>query len=105
MKLQSQVKLKFGKPGFKSPWHYHPYTGVAYVVQGELTVNYDTETALDATGDEKTIVLSETYKAGDKAFLGVANTWHLSENKGSEDLIFIVSWLGEKDKPLAVLSE
>ena len=51
------------------------------------------------------IVLSETYKAGDKAFLGVANTWHLSENKGSEDLIFLVSWLGEKDKPLAVLSE
>jgi hypothetical protein len=47
----------------------------------------------------------ETYKAGDKAFLGVANTWHLSENNGSEDLIFIVSWLGEKDKPLAVLSK
>ena len=101
--ITSQVKV--WEPGFKSPWHYHPYTGVAYVVQGDLTVNYDTETALDATGDEKTIVLSETYKAGDKAFLGVANTWHLSENKGSEDLIFIVSWLGEKDKPLAVLSE
>ena len=31
--------------------------------------------------------------------------WHLSENKGSEDLIFIVSWLGEKDKALAVLEE
>ena len=101
--VTSQVKV--WEPGFKSPWHYHPYTGVAYVVQGELTVNYDTETPLNATGGEKSIVLSESYKAGDKAFLGVANTWHLSENKGSEDLIFIVSWLGEKDKPLAVLSE
>ena len=101
--VTSQVKV--WEPGFKSPWHYHPYTGVAYVVQGELTVNYDTETPLNATGGEKSIVLSESYKAGDKAFLGVANTWHLSENKGSEDLIFIVSWLGEKDKPLEVLSE
>ena len=91
--------------GFKSPWHYHPYTGVAYVVQGELTVNYDTETSIDGTGSEKTILSYETYKAGDKAFLGVANTWDISENKGNEDLIFIVSWLGEKDKPLAVLSE
>ena len=70
-----------------------------------MTVNYDTDTSLDDIDSEKTIVSSETYKAGDKAFLGVANTWHLSENNGSEDLIFIVSWLGEKDKPLAVLSK
>ena len=93
------------EPGFESPWHYHPYTGIAYVVQGELTVNYDSETSLDDIGAEKTIITSQTYKAGDKAFLGVANMWHISENKGSEDLIFIVSWLGEKDKPLAVLEE
>ena len=51
----------------------------------------------------ETIIVTQTYKAVDKAFLGVANMWHLSENKVSEDLIFIVSWLGEKDKPLAVL--
>ena len=101
--ITSQVKV--WEPGFKSPWHYHPYTGIAYVVQGELTVNYDTQTSLEGIGSEKTILKSETYKAGDKAFLGVANTWHVSENKGNEDLIFIVSWLGEKDQPLAVLSE
>ena len=99
--ITSQIKR--WEPGFKSPWHYHPYTGIAYVVQGELTVNYDSETSLDDIGAEKAIITSQTYKAGDKAFLGVANMWHLSENKGSEDLIFIVSWLGEKDKALAVL--
>ena len=99
--ITSQIKR--WEPGFKSPWHYHPYTGIAYVVQGELTVNYDSETSLDDIGAEKKIITSQTYKAGDKAFLGVANMWHLSENKGSEDLIFIVSWLGEKDKALAVL--
>ena len=101
--ITSQIKR--WEPGFKSPWHYHPYTGIAYVVQGELTVNYDSETSLDDIGAEKTIITSQTYKAGDKALLGVANMWHISENKGSEDLIFIVSWLGEKDKPLAVLEE
>jgi len=101
--ITSQIKR--WAPGFQSPWHYHPYTGIAYVVQGELTVNYDSETSLDDVGGEKSIVTSQTYKAGDKAFLGVANMWHLSENKGSEDLIFIVSWLGEKDKALAVLEK
>ena len=70
-----------------------------------MTVNYDTETSIDGIGSEKTIISSETYKAGDKAFLGVAKTWHISENKSNEDLIFIVSWLGEKDKPLVVLAE
>ena len=68
-----------------------------------LSLNYDTETSIDDKDAEKKIIVTQTYKAGDKAFLGVANMWHLSENKGSEDLIFIVSWLGEKDKPIAVL--
>ena len=30
--ITSQIKR--WEPGFQSPWHYHPYTGVAYVVQG-----------------------------------------------------------------------
>ena len=101
--ITSQIKRR--APGFQSPWHYHPYTGLAYVIQGELTVNYDSETSLDELDAEKKIITSQTYKAGDKAFLGVANMWHLSENKGSEDLIFIVSWLAEKDKALAILEE
>jgi hypothetical protein len=46
---------------------------------------------------------TQSFQAGDKAFLGVANTWHFSENLGDEDLIFMVTWLGEKDKPIAVL--
>ena len=37
--VTSQVKV--WESGFKSPWHYHPYSGPAYVLQGELTVNYD----------------------------------------------------------------
>jgi len=100
--VTSQIKV--WKPGFKSPWHYHPYSGPAYIIQGELTVNFDSETSLDNSSSKKSTTKTQTYKAGD-AFLGVANTWHFSENLGSEDLIFMISWLGEKSKPLAFFEE
>lgn len=99
--VSSQINV--WAPGFNSPWHYHPYTGVAYVIQGELTVNYDTETSIDDKTTEKKIVTTQTYKAGEEAFLGVRDTWHLSQNLGNEDLIFIVTWIGEKDSPVAVI--
>lgn len=99
--VSSQINV--WAPGFNSPWHYHPYTGVAYVIQGELTVNYDTETSIDDKSTEKKIVTTQTYKAGEEAFLGVRDTWHLSQNLGDEDLIFIVTWIGEKDSPVAVI--
>ena len=99
--VSSQINV--WEPGFNSPWHYHPYTGVAYVIQGELTVNYDTETSIDDKNSEKNIITTQTYKAGEEAFLGVRDTWHLSQNLGDEDLIFIVTWIGEKDSPLAVI--
>ena len=99
--VSSQINV--WEPGFNSPWHYHPYTGVAYVIQGELTVNYDTETSIDDKNSEKNLIITQTYKAGEEAFLGVRDTWHLSQNLGDEDLIFIVTWIGEKDSPLAVI--
>ena len=99
--VSSQINV--WEPGFNSPWHYHPYTGVAYVIQGELTVNYDTETSIDDISSEKKIITTQTYKAGDQAFLGVRDTWHLSQNLGDQDLIFIVTWIGEKDNPVAII--
>ena len=101
--ITSQVKV--WEPGFSSPWHYHPYTGVAYVLQGELTVNYDTNTSLEDSSLEKSTSVTQSYKAGDKAFLGVSNTWHFSQNLGDEDLIFMVTWLGEDGEAIAVLEE
>lgn len=99
--VSSQINV--WEPGFNSPWHYHPYTGVAYVIQGELTVNYDTETSIEDISSEKNITTTQTYKAGEEAFLGVRDTWHLSQNLGDQDLIFIVTWIGEKDSPLAII--
>ena len=91
------------EPGFKSPWHYHPYSGPAYVIQGELTVDFDTESPLDDLSSDKTSTTQSVYKAGE-SFLAVSNTWHVSSNQGSEDLVFMVSWLGEKGEPIKVLN-
>ncbi len=98
--ITSQVKV--WEPGFSSPWHFHPYQCAAYIIQGELTVNFDTNTSLDDLQADKESTMTQTYTAGE-AFIGTANTWHYSENKGSEDLTFLVSWLGEKGMPIAVL--
>ena len=99
--VTSQVKV--WEAGFKSPWHYHPYTGVAYVIRGELTVKFDENTALDDLDGEKTVTKEQVFGPG-SAFLGVANTWHKSSSTGDEDLIFQVTWLGEKGQPVKVSS-
>ena len=99
--ITSQVKV--WPPDFTSPWHYHPYQCVAHIIQGELTVNFDTTASLDDKSPNKSTNVTKTFKAGE-AFIGTANTWHFSQNLGSEDLIFTTSWLAEKDAPIAVLA-
>lgn len=89
--------------GFESGWHYHPYTGVAYVVRGELTVKFDEVTTLDNLDGEKSVTKEQVFGPG-SVFLGVANTWHKSSSTGDEDLIFQVTWLGEKGQPVKVSS-
>jgi quercetin dioxygenase-like cupin family protein len=64
--VTSQVKV--WKPGFTSPWHYHPYTGIAYVVQGELTVNFDSNTSLEDISAEKLFHPRKHSKLGTKLF-------------------------------------
>jgi len=91
------------EPGFESPWHYHPYSGPVVIIQGELTVDFDNDSSLDDLSSEKTSTVQSVYKAGD-SFLAVSNTWHVSSNQGSEDLVFMVSWLGEKGEPVKVLN-
>jgi oxalate decarboxylase/phosphoglucose isomerase-like protein (cupin superfamily) len=100
--ITSQVKV--WEPGFNSPWHYHPYQCVAHIIQGELTVNFDTIASIDDKSPNKSTSITKFFKAGE-AFIGTANTWHYSQNLGSEDLIFTTSWLAEKDGPIAVLAD
>jgi quercetin dioxygenase-like cupin family protein len=100
--ITSQVKV--WAPDFTSPWHYHPYQCVAHIIQGELTVNFDTIASLDNKSPNKSTSITKSFKAGE-AFIGTANTWHYSQNLGSEDLIFTTSWLAEKGAPIVVLAD
>lgn len=74
--------------GEKLAWHQHPMINVAYMVSGELTVHTE-------SGDVTTI------KAGD-VMAEVVNTWHYGENNGTEDVILVVTYVGEKDAPLSI---
>jgi len=74
--------------GEKLAWHQHPMINVAYMLQGELTVHTE-------SGDVTTI------KAGD-VMAEVVNTWHYGENNGTEDVILVVTYVGEKDAPLSI---
>ena len=74
--------------GEKLAWHQHPMINVAYMVSGELTVHTE-------SGEVTTI------KAGD-VMAEVVNTWHYGENNGTEDVILVVTYVGEKDAPLSI---
>lgn len=77
--------------GEKLAWHQHPMINVAYMVSGELTVHTE-------SGDVTTI------KAGD-VMAEVVNTWHYGENNGTEDVILVVTYVGEKDAPLSIAKQ
>jgi quercetin dioxygenase-like cupin family protein len=85
--------------GFVSPWHYHPFTGSATILQGELTVDFDTTTNVNDIDSDKVSSMRKTFKAGE-AIMAIQNVWHQASNQGEEQLIFMVSWIGEKGKPV-----
>ena len=85
--------------GFVSPWHYHPFTGSATILQGELTVDFDTTTSINDNDSDKVSSIRKTFKAGE-AIMAIQNVWHQASNQGDEQLIFMVSWIGEKGKPV-----
>ena len=87
--------------GFVSPWHYHPFTGSATILQGELTVDFDTTSSIDDSDGDKVSSMRKTFKAGE-AIMAIQNVWHQASNQGDEQLIFMVSWIGEKGKPVVL---
>jgi len=84
------LKITF-KPGQSTGWHKHEFPVFAYVLQGELTAEQEDGTLSRFTGNT--------------SFAEVINTWHNGTNTGTEDLILIVTYLGEKGKRLSVPKE
>ncbi len=87
--------------GFVSSWHYHPFTGSATILQGELTVDFDTTTSIYDSDSENNSSFKKTFKAGE-SIMAIQNVWHQASNQSDEVLIFMVSWIGEKGKPTVI---
>ena len=94
----------------------HPLKNVIIVGAGEVGATICSELMekprlgmrpiafLDDKSPNKSTSITKAFRAGE-AFIGTANTWHYSQNLGSEDLIFTTSWLAEKDAPITVLAD
>ena len=87
---QPQVTvLKITVPaGEKLAMHKHPMLNVGYMVKGELTV-YSEQ-------GEKLVL-----KAGDP-IVELVDIWHYGENTGSEDVVIVVTYVGNKEENLSI---
>jgi len=74
-------------PGKETGWHKHTFPVFAVVLKGTLTVQMK----------DKTVQFSEN-----SAFAEVLNTIHNGINLGTEDVVLIAFYMGQKDKPLSV---
>jgi quercetin dioxygenase-like cupin family protein len=75
-------------PGKSTGWHKHNFPVFAYVLQGTLTVEIENKKTLQfVTGS---------------SFSEVINTLHNGLNNGSDDVVLIAFFMGEKGKPLSI---
>ncbi len=87
---QPQVTiLKITIPtGEKLSMHKHPMLNVGYMIKGELTVYSEK--------GEKLVL-----KAGDP-IVELVDTWHYGENTGPEDVVLVVTYVGNKEEDLSI---
>ena len=76
------------KEGTKLSLHKHPILNVGYMVKGTLTVHKE-------SGEK--VVLNK----GD-SLVEVINQWHYGENSGTEEVVIVVFYVGEKDQALTI---
>ena len=74
--------------GASTGWHKHETPVFAYVLKGNLTVELE---------NDKTMRFPEN-----SSFAEVINTFHNGVNQGSEDVILIVFFLGNKGEKLSI---
>ncbi len=74
--------------GQNTGWHLHPNPCVAYIMQGEITVNYE-------SGEGKRFVAGES-------FAEVVNLKHCGVNTGSVPVKILFFSIGEKGAPISL---
>ncbi len=90
-KAQMKLQKITAQPGFKTPLHFHPQPGIAYVVRGILSCQ---------TSD------GQLLKVGPgEGFASPQDTVHFCENISEEEAIVFVASAGVKGKETTVASE
>jgi quercetin dioxygenase-like cupin family protein len=74
-------------PGKSTGWHKHSFPVFAYVLQGTLSVEIE---------NKKTLHFQPN-----SSFSEVVDVLHNGYNNGSDDVILIAFFMGEKGKPLS----
>lgn len=83
-------------PGGKTTIHMHPLNGAGYMLAGELTM-YSTEDHHGSFADPK-LVKEKKFSPGD-AWTETVNIWHYGENKGEEEVRFVLVYVGQEGTP------
>ena len=78
-------------PGGSTGWHKHEFPVFAYVLKGTLTVELE---------NGKVFQFPEN-----SSFSEVFDTFHNGINKGSENVVIIAFYIGQKEKPLSIRKE
>ncbi len=73
-------------PGGKTDWMIHPVPGYIYVLEGQLTVEFE---------DGSHII----FKTG-QAFMQAHTKWHRGINEGTRPMRFLAVFFGEKGTPV-----
>lgn len=83
----SMMKITF-PPGESTGWHKHIIPVFSYILKGTLSIE---------TEDHKFL----EFKEG-SSFAEMINVYHNGSNKGTEDVVAFVIYLGGDDTPLAI---
>jgi quercetin dioxygenase-like cupin family protein len=75
-------------PGGETGWHLHPIHVFAHVLKGRLTVELE---------GGRSVSLGEG-----ESFAEAIHTMHNGRNRGTDDVVLIALYLGEKQKPLVI---
>jgi quercetin dioxygenase-like cupin family protein len=73
-------------PGGKTEWMTHPVPGYLYILDGQLTVEFEDGHRL-------------TFKQG-QAFMQARTKWHRGINEGDTSVRFLAVFFGEKGTPV-----
>lgn len=76
------------RPGQSTGWHKHEIPVFAYILQGTLTVDFESGKSL-------------TFRE-QSSFAEVADVYHNGQNKENGDLILLAFFMGDKGKALSI---